>query len=309
VQFAICIPTLNAGSTWPSLSAGLRLQSAKPTHVIVLDSESDDGTTGLIAAEDFQIISIPRQAFRHGVTRQLGAEFAKNVDVVVYLTQDAIPVDGDAIAALLRSFEDPSVGAAYGRQLPREGAKPIETHARIFNYPAESEVRGEQSICDMGLKSAFFSNSFGAYRRTALDAVGGFPGDVNFGEDTIVAAKMLLAGWKIAYVSEAKVRHSHNYSVREEFKRYVSIGDLHASQGWLVQSFGSASGEGLRFVKSELKYLLRTRPTLVPNAIVRTLSKYLGYQYGRLRSFRLNPDPNKRRLQAARQSSSIKPRT
>jgi rhamnosyltransferase len=239
----------------------------------------------------------------------VGAEFAENVDVIVYLTQDAIPVDGNTIAALLRSFEDPAVGAAYGRQLPREGANAIETHARIFNYPAESDVREERSIPVMGLKSAFFSNSFGAYRRTALDAVGGFPRDVNFGEDTIVAAKMLLSGWKIAYVSEAKVRHSHDYNVREEFKRYASIGELHATQSWLLRHFGSASGEGLRFVKSELTYLLRTRPTLIPNAIIRTLSKYCGYQYGKLKKSKLDPDPNTPRLQGAEGNSSMKPRT
>ncbi len=36
-------------------------------------------------------------------------------------------------------------------------------------------------------------------------AVGGFPCDVIFGEDTVTAAKFLLAGWKIVYAAKAQV--------------------------------------------------------------------------------------------------------
>ena len=280
VNFTICIPTLNASETWPSFSAALRDQTAKPDEVIVIDSESVDGTAELAARDGFRVERIARRDFRHGATRQLAAEMATGSEVLIYLTQDALLADRNAIAALLCAFENPEVGAAYGRQLPRKEAGPIETHARLFNYSSISEVHSLSSIPSLGCKTIFFSNSFGAYRRSALQAVGGFPLDVNFGEDTVVTGKLVLAGWKIAYVAEAQVFHSHGYAWRQEFERYKCIGELHAENGWMLSEFGGTSGEGLRFVSSKIKFLARSAPHLIPSALIRAACKYLGYKSG-----------------------------
>ena len=115
-------------------------------------------------------------------------------------------------------------------------------------------------------------------------SVGGFSPDVIFGEDTLVVARMHRAGWKTAYVADAMVRHSHAYSIAEEFRRYFDIGVLHARESWLVEQFGSASGEGRRFVVSEMKHLLKHAPHLVPSAMMRTFAKYVGYKIGRRES-------------------------
>jgi rhamnosyltransferase len=280
----LVIPTYNAAQLWPELSEGIRAQSLFPDQVIVIDSSSTDGTAELARKEGFKVVEIPQSAFNHGGTRQLGADLAETADVLIYLTQDAIPFGTDAFANLLRAFEDVEIGAAYGRQLPRKGAGAIEAHARHFSYPAASRVRLWESRRALGFKSIFFSDSFGAYRRSALMSVGGFSPDVIFGEDTLVVARMHRAGWKTAYVADAAVRHSHAYSIAEEFRRYFDIGVLHARENWLVEQFGSASGEGRRFVVSEFKYLLKHGVHLVPSAVVRTFAKYLGYTIGRRES-------------------------
>jgi rhamnosyltransferase len=113
-----------------------------------------------------------------------------------------------------------------------------------------------------------------------LQSVGGFPLDVNFGEDTVVAARLISAGWKIAYVAEAQVFHSHDYTWREEFQRYRSVGALHAEHPWLLRDFGGTSGVGLRFVKSEILSLAKSAPYLIPSALFRTVCKYVGYRLG-----------------------------
>lgn len=56
------------------------------------------------------------------------------------------------------------------------------------------------------------------------------------------AAKSVLNGYKVAYIAEAMVRHSHNYSLTEEFKRYFDIGVFHADQQWIRNDFGGAGG-------------------------------------------------------------------
>jgi len=284
MKSTVCIPTLNARDNWAAFSAALKSQTAKPDEVIVLDSESEDGTAEAAARDGFRVVRIARKDFRHGATRQLAAEMASDSEVLIYMTQDAILARRDAFSVLLAAFENPEVGAAYGRQLPSKGAKPIETHARLYNYPLNSNLRSTESIATLGFKTIFFSNSFGAYRRNALQAVGGFPLDVNFGEDTVTAARLISAGWKIAYVAEAQVFHSHDYTWREEFQRYISIGRLHGEHSWLLCDFGGTSGEGLRFVKSELLALSKLAPQSIPCALFRTACKYVGYRIGRKRS-------------------------
>ena len=111
-------------------------------------------------------------------------------------------------------------------------------------------------------------------------AVGGFPSDLILGEDACAVGRLILNGGRVAYVAEACVRHSHDYSVMEEFRRYFDIGVFHARQSWLLQAFGTAGGEGGRFVTSEWKYLLRHAPWLLPLSVVKTGAKWLGYRLG-----------------------------
>jgi rhamnosyltransferase len=278
---AIAIPTLNAATDWPRLASAL-LSCVRPQQVLIIDSSSTDGTAGLASAAGFQVHRIPRAKYNHGGTRHLAAELLSHADILVYLTQDAVFADTDALTALLAPFSDPNIAAVFGRQLPRPEAGPIEAHARLFNYPAQSNIRTLESREALGFKAIFFSNSFAAYRREALLTVGGFPTNVIFGEDTITAAHFLLAGWKIAYVAEAKVYHSHSYTWQQDFKRYFDIGVLHSREDWLLREFGQTTGEGWRFVRSELTTLWPRYWRLVPSALLRTILKLAGYKVGKI---------------------------
>jgi rhamnosyltransferase len=279
-EVAVIVPTCNAGKSWASLARGLNLQGLNAGQVLIVDSRSEDGTADLARAEGYQVLEIEQNDFNHGGTRQRAVEFVPWASVVVYLTQDAILATPDAVDLLLNAFEDEQVAAAYGRQLPRPGAGPIEAHARLFNYPAESGTRDFESRMTIGIKATFLSNSFAAYRVSCLQVIGGFPSDVIMAEDAIVAGKLLLAGWKTAYVAEAQVYHSHGFSVAQEFRRYFDTGVYHRQARWLREQFGNAGGEGGKFVRSELSYLARRKPALLPMAILRTFSKALGYNLG-----------------------------
>lgn len=281
MRICVCVPTLNASNSWNDFRTSIHAQTLQPSGVIILDSSSTDGTAELAQRDGCRVITIPRKEFRHGGTRQHAAELASAADVIVYLTQDSILADENALARLIAAFEDASVGAAYGRQLPRANADPIEAHARLFNYPVASVTRSLENAHVQGFKAIFFSNSFGAYRRVALEQAGGFPKESNFGEDTVVAARLLQCNWRIAYVADAKAYHSHPYGLREEFERYYRIGQLHGNEPWLLQHFGKVSGEGWRFASSEVRYLLRHAPWLVPEALLRSALKYIGYKRGR----------------------------
>ena len=277
---AVVIPTYNARKYWAGLRDGLKAQQLPAGQVLIVDSSSDDGTRELALAEGYQVFRIDRCDFNHGGTRKLAVELVPWASVVVYMTQDAVLATPDALDRLLSAFSDPEVAAAYGRQLPRVGAGPIEAHARLFNYPAQSDVRDYESRHTLGIKAAFLSNSFAAYRVDELLEVGGFPSEVIMAEDAIVAGRLLLAGWKTAYVAEAEVYHSHSFTVAEEFRRYFETGVYHRQQGWLREKFGEPVGEGKRFVLSEIVFLLPRHLYLLPYALLRTIAKAIGYHLG-----------------------------
>ena len=277
---AIIVPTYNASRHWVELEQALLQQGVMRDQILIVDSSSSDDTCKLAQRSGFSLKSIQKESFRHGATRQMAADALPWAEHLVYLTQDAIPRTANAIANLVSCLADSSVGAAYGRQLPRNGADPIEAHARTFNYSDSSEVRVLSDRKRLGIKAAFFSNSFAAYRRTALEEVHGFPLRTIVSEDVTVAARMLLAGWKIAYNADAEVLHSHALSLREEASRYFDIGVHHAREKWLLREFGSAGGEGATFVASELRYLLNTKKSLIPLATIRNMNKWLSYQLG-----------------------------
>jgi rhamnosyltransferase len=292
VNFFVVVPTLNAAEDWLRLTTPL-LGCVPADRVLILDSSSTDETATLATAAGFRLHVIARSDFNHGGTRQLALKLLPDAEILVFLTQDVEVTGADAMSRLLRAFVNPMVAAAYGRQLPRLDATRIEAHARFYNYPAQSSIRTLASREQLGFKAIFISNAFAAYRRDALIAVGGFPCDVIFGEDTITAARLLLTGWKIAYVADAQVNHSHSYTWIQEFKRYFDIGVLHAKESWLLGEFGGAAGEGGRFVRSEFKYLWPSSKLFIPSALVRTALKLLGYRLGRLER-KLSPEWKRR---------------
>ena len=285
MKTSLIIPTLNASENWQALVDGIRQQDLAPDKVLVIDSSSTDGTASLARAAGFSVIEIDRRTFNHGATRQAAAARLPDADVLIYMTQDAVPCIAKSFRNLISAFSDPGIGAAYGRQIPRPHASGIETHARFFNYPPKSKVRSWASRSILGFKSIFFSNTFGAFRRSALMSIGGFSRYADFGEDTLAVAQLHRAGWKTAYVADALVQHSHANSLISEFRRYFQIGVFHGREHWLVDEFGSAGGEGRRFVLSELSYLLKHDPVEIPSALIRTLLKFAAYQAGRHERF------------------------
>ena len=279
VKVSCIIPTYNGKQDLLRLLDSLDKQTFS-FDLYIVDSSSSDGTAELAQSRCNNVLHIPSHEFNHGGTRQLMVESTPGYDIYVFMTQDAYLEDSQAIERIVSSFADAKVAAVCGRQLPHLNAEPLSIHARHFNYPKHSRKKSLSDAPELGIKTPFISNSFSAYRRTALLEVGGFPEHVILSEDMYVSAKMLMSGWKVAYASDAVCRHSHNYTLVEEFRRYFDQGVFHAREPWIRDAFGGAGGEGLRYVKSELKYLGISRLYLWPSAILRNACKLLAYKLG-----------------------------
>ena len=278
-MISIIIPTYNAESYLVDLLEMLKKQTID-YELIIIDSSSQDSTLAIAKKYTDHIIVIPQNEFDHGGTRTKAAQEASG-DIIVFLTQDALPYNTMTIENIVQVFDNPLVGAAYGRQLPYKDTNSFGTHLRIFNYSNKSYLRKAEDKKQYGIKTAFLSDSFAAYRKSALEDIGWIKDGLIVGEDSYAGAKLLLADYTLAYVAEAQVYHSHSYTVVEEFKRYFDIGVFHRCENWILQEFGKAEGEGGRYVKSEMKYLLSQHLYYrIPEFFIRNGMKYLGYKLG-----------------------------
>ncbi|EML2249068.1 TPA: glycosyltransferase family 2 protein [Klebsiella aerogenes] len=280
MKYFIAIPTYNGGGLWHQTIKNITQYSPADVFVHVIDSSSKDDTASLASEAGFVVLTIAGDDFNHGGTRNLAVkEYIDDYDVVIFLTQDAIPESG-FIEEIISVFDDEEVASAYGRQLPHLNANPIARHARNFNYPTKGYVADKTSIAKMGLKTVFMSNSFSAYRLSVFKKLGGFPSDTILCEDMFYTAKAVMAGYKNVYAANAKVRHSHNYTPIEEFKRYFDIGVFHKDQPWIRDNFGGAGGEGTKFIISELKFLIANGISWLPLAMINNFMKIVGYKLG-----------------------------
>ena len=277
---SVVIPIYNAAAHLPSLLKRLRSQTL-PHELILIDSESDAATQQIVKEEKVDVVRIKKSEFNHGGTRNLGVKLA-TYDTVVFLTQDALPASDETLQQLVDMlYSRNDIAMAYGRQLPYPETGVFGRFARLLNYPERSLIKTKALIPQMGIKTCSCSNSFAAYRKSDLLAVGGFPTDTILGEDVSVAARFILQGKALAYCAEAEVFHSHNYTLAEEFKRYFDIGVFHREQRDVLHEFTLAEGEGFKYVIEEWKYLKRYgHVNLIPAQLIRTGAKYTGYRLG-----------------------------
>ena len=280
-RVSVLIPVRNGAKDLPALFAALAEQTLQPFEVIVADTASKDGSREICRQYGARVIPVARDEFDHGGTRAMLVREAAG-DVVLFFTQDAVPANEHALKRLLAALNaEEDIACAYGRQLPKEGASLQSAFLRSFNYPEVSEVRSYDDRRRRGLKTAFLSNSFSAWKRELLLANGCFRNGLIFGEDTCALGRLLLAGWKVAYCAEAGVYHSHNYSLAGEFRRSFDIGVLHERERWLPGSFGGATRIGGNYVRLSLKNIIaRQKYWLVPDWFLRNGMKFLGYKCG-----------------------------
>lgn len=250
-------------------------------RVLIIDSSSTDETTNIVKEHGFELLVIPKENFDHGGTRNLAAEMLSDSDIIVYLTQDVLLENVDAITKLIEPIiHNSQIAITYGRQRAHTDADIFARHLRRFNYAKRSYIRGYNDRYVWGTRCIFSSDSFSAYRVSALKTIGGFPQHLIMGEDCYVTAKLLKAGFKVAYVATATCYHSHNYNLKEEFKRYFDIGVFHRSENWIQDDFGTANKEGIKYILSLFNYVSLRKPWYLPSAFIKIFAKYLGYKFG-----------------------------
>ncbi len=212
------------------------------------DSGSVDGSLRLARSHGARVLEIAPREFNHGATRNLLLSEARGAHVAL-LTQDAEPADERWLERLLGGFElGGDVGIVYGPYRPRPSASAavrIELTRWFASLSPDGSARverlGEPGGPEAGdgrhegrepgrfgpgeLSPAreligrrwFFTDANACIARAAWERV---PfRSVPYAEDRVLAIDMLRAGYAKAFVPDAAVLHSHDYSASEQLRR------------------------------------------------------------------------------------------
>lgn len=278
-MISVIIPTYNAEPYLEKLLSMLKAQDINASEIIIIDSSSRDNTVDIARRFGAKTVVIPVHTFNHGKTRNIAAREAEG-DILVFMTQDALPVDSRLLRNLTDTLQITDIAATFGRHIPRPDASLLEVFARKFNYTDLRSVKGIDDIKKYGIKTFFFSNVCSAVKKELFLKVGMFPERVRANEDMILAAKFILNGYRVAYIPEAMVIHSHNCSLLKQFRRYYGIGSSLKNNGWILK-YTRAEGEGIRFIKEEISFVLKRHKYLwIPYIFLESVTKYAGYRIG-----------------------------
>jgi len=223
---SVVIPTYNGGADLEVLLSKLQRQQVDfPFDITCVDSGSTDGTWDLLASCPVRRHQIPKEQFSHGGTRNLGIELTSG-DIIVLLTQDAIPLDEHLLSSLAANYADPRVGGAYARQVPRpigtllpkidlsmsQTGKTVRSSNNIKEHPDYSQLPPlrQRELCN-------FDNICSSMRRTAWEKI--HLQNRSFAEDLDWGKRAFEGGWTIVYEPKAVVMHSHDRSFWYEVKR------------------------------------------------------------------------------------------
>lgn len=282
----IIIPTYKPDQRFFKLIEKLTHQSVPVNRIIVMNTEQkyfDRLVYGTSFAKDYHNIVVrhlSKREYDHGRTRNQGVRHS-DADYFVMITQDAVPADEYVVERLLEKLQKENVAVAYARQLADERSSEEERYIRNFNYPPQSRIKDREELAKQGIKTFFCSNVCAAYDRKIFDSLGGFVKHTIFNEDMLYAAKAVEAGYAIAYVAEAQVYHSHDYTNGQQFHRNFDLGVSQADHPEVFEKYPSES-EGIRMVKGLVEHLKKKKmKRRIPHVLCQSACRYMGYLLGK----------------------------
>ena len=282
IKVDVIIPVYHPGKEFSVLLERLTEQTAVIHRIIAMNTEENYWNKELEQKYPLlEVHHLKKSEFDHGGTRAWAAELS-DAEIMVFMTQDAVPADRNLIENLVKALEkEKMIAAAYARQLPNEMCSFAERYTRSFNYPEKSYVRTQRDLSLYGIKTFFCSNVCAAYKKEIYQELGGFVRKTIFNEDMIYAGKLIQMGYGIAYAADAKVIHSHNYSCMQQFHRNFDLGVSQAEHPEIFAGVPS-EGEGIKLVKKTINYLIQKRKIwLIPGVILQSGCKYAGYLSGK----------------------------
>ena len=281
----IVIPTYKPDDKILKILDMLGKQTVKPNKLIIINTEEKFFEKYLPyfnasnSSFEIEIHNISMEEFDHGKTRNDGAKYSK-AEIVMFMTQDAVPLDEYLIEELIKPIENNIVKASYARQMPDENSSLAECFTRSFNYPDEEKIKSKDDIKTLGIKTFFCSDVCAAYDKKIFTELGGFVNQTIFNEDMIYARKLIDNGYKISYSAKAKVIHTHEYTCMQQFRRNFDNAVSHRMYEDVFNDVSSES-EGIKLIKKAFGFFIKNKkPYLIIPFGINCVYRYIGFKQG-----------------------------
>jgi rhamnosyltransferase len=218
-KVAIIMRSYNDRSVIRQTLEMLEKQTYRDYQLWNFDSTSSDGTLEIIREFNHPDRIRLNSSKTYNPGRVLNEAISTvESEIIVFLNSDATPTDEHWLQNLIRPLDDPGIGAVYGRQVARQDCRSlfIKDTERAFGDGSEA-ARWVH----------FFSMANSAARRSVL-ARYPFETKIQYSEDIEWSYRLRLDGYRIHYVAQAAAMHSHNYSLKQSYRRHFGEGTADA---------------------------------------------------------------------------------
>lgn len=196
-------------------------------------TECSDNTEKILKKNKIKYKKIKKEEFSHSLTREKEAIKSKS-DILVFITQDIDIRNDKWLYNLVKKIETGECEATYSRQIAKDNG--IEKYTRECNYPSKSKIVSKKDIDKYGLNTFFFSDAASAIKTNVFKELKGYDGkDLPISEDMYIAYKIIMKDYRIGYCADSEVYHSHQFTLKQMYKRYYETGRFFKQNSYLDQ--------------------------------------------------------------------------
>lgn len=196
-----------------------------PTEIVVVDDGSADPVAVREVADGRARVVRRQQSGGPGVARNAGWR-CLDADIVVFVDADVLPEPG-WLDRMLAHFRDPTVAAVAPRVRGRRAS--VSLIDRYESYKSPLDLGPREGRVAPRSRIGYVPTATVAYRRTALEALGGFDEGLRVGEDVDLVWRTVAAGWTVRYEPAAVVTHRNRPSWAALVRQRITYGSSAAA--------------------------------------------------------------------------------
>ena len=256
----------------------LKQKDVNVNNIRYVVTKSNDKTIDIL--EDMKVLyrEIEPKDFSHSLTRE--EELRKsNADIVVFITQDVIIKSDLWLYNLVQPIINGECVASYSRQIAKDNG--IEKYTRELNYPTKSKIFSKKDVEKLGIKAFFSSDASSAIKRDVFLKLNGYDNkNIPTSEDMYITYKLIMNGYKVKYCADSVIYHSHDYGVKENYKKYYDIGMFFKQNSYLNQYNVNKSGGNMAIYvlkralqEKNIKVIVKFLPNMA--------SRFIGMKMGK----------------------------
>lgn len=280
MDISIICPLYNGKKYIRNLDKSLKMQKKVCLEAInYILTESEDDTEVILRELKAQYTKVSKREFSHSLTREKAAVQCRG-DIIVFITQDVVIRDEYWLYNLTRDIISNKCEASFSRQVSADSG--IEKYIRAKNYPEQSRIVSRKDIEKLGLMTFFFSDAASAVRADVFKQLNGYDGrNLIISEDMYLAYKIIMGGYRIKYCADSVVIHSHNFTLKQLYRRYYDTGVFFRENSYLQEySENTSAVELTRYI---LKESIKNKDyKVILNIIPNFAARFIGMKAGKM---------------------------